>query len=567
MDCLLRKCRLFCICILISSIITGIGFGLTLDTANYTAPNYARVNTDQLWSLTHGSWAGYNAFYSIISCKAGGYVATGFIHYQEKQALAIVRIAENGRLLWHQAFEAFSAQVGREIIECEAGGFAVIGYIPDNHRDALLIRLDESGTISWHQTFGGSQNFDQGLSLVECQSGGFAFAGSVMNENHTNSQSWLVRTDESGNMLWSQEYGGMDDEVCTSLVESRSGNFVLGGSTESYGHGNEDAWLLVTSPTGGALWNKTFGSLWSDVCSDVIETRSGNLVTVGETEKTSNLVSDGFAISYHSNGTLQWTTLFGEQSSDAAYAITELADGSLGIAGRTVEWEGNDHFDNLWLVRLTREGEFLRSKNYGGTEDDQGYSILQTSQGDFIIAGRSESLAEYHSVAWALRIPDNPELILPEDTRTYGPPNMFLIFLGTGLSIIMVLGSYLLLRQSRKEISDPWAQPTKQAVLKTYLSPRMIEDLTSVLTGLTQCPKCSATCLKSDSQCSLCSTLLHRCIFCDEVLSPDTPIAFCPGCGALAHYKHMTDWLAKRQFCPRCGLHFPDYSIARSSKP
>ncbi len=525
------------------------------------------MTTDQLWSLTHGSGAGYNAFYSIISCRAGGYVATGFIHYRGGQALAIVRIAEDGQLLWQHAFDAFSGQVGREIIECESGGFAIIGYILDNNRDALLLRLDESGSVSWYQTFGGSQNFDQGLSLVESQSGGFAFAGSVMDENSTNSQSWLVRTDQVGNVLWSQEYGGPDDEICSALVESESGNFILAGSTESYGHGNEDAWLLSTTPRGIAIWNRTLGGLWSDMCYDVIETRNGCFVTVGETENSSNLVPDGFAASYHSNGTFQWSTKFGDLSSDAANAVIELADGSFAIAGRTVAWAGNDHFDNLWLVRLTSEGDFLRSKNYGGTDDDKGHSILQTTQGDFVIAGQSASLAESYSLAWVLRIPDNSAIITPVETRTYGPPNVFLISLGISLAILILLVSYLLLQKSRKELSLLWSNPSKQSVIKTYLSPRVIADLSSVLTGLIQCPKCNAILLKSEGQCSRCSTLLHRCIFCDETISPDTPVIFCPSCAALAHYSHMIDWLTKRQFCPRCGLHFPNSSNPRPSYP
>jgi hypothetical protein len=558
-----RKCILFAICILISSAIIGFSSDLTHETANFSFSKNAIVSTDQLWSLTHGSWAGYNAFYSIISCREGGYAATGVIHYRGNQALTIVRISEDGQLLWHHAFDAFSAQVGREIIECESGGFAVIGYILDNNRDALLLRVDESGNIAWYQIFGGLQNFDQGHSLVECQSGGFAFAGFVMNENHTNSQSWLVRTDQAGNMIWSQEYGGLDDEICTSLVESESGNFILGGSTESYGNGNEDAWLLATTSQGVTIWNKTFGGIWSDVCYDVIETSRCSFVTVGETENASNLVSDGFATSYHRNGTFQWSTKFGGPSSDAANSITELTDGSFGIAGRTVEWEGNDHFDNLWLVRLTQEGDFLRCKNYGGTDDDEGCSILQTSQGDFIIAGHTESLAEHHSLAWALRIPDNSAIIPPVNTREYGPPNIFLISLGTGLAFLILLGSFLLFRQSRKELTLPWSYPSKRTVIKTYLSPRVIGDLSSILTGLTQCPKCNAILLKSESHCPKCSTLLHRCIFCDETISPDTPVIFCPSCAALAHHNHMIEWLAKRQFCPRCGLHFPDSSNPR----
>lgn len=547
-----RTYTLLAICVLLSGLVSGYSIFSSSALAQDTAFNSKIVSTDHIWSYleteqTHGS-----GLHSIIHCQDGGFLATGTTSSLRQSSALLVRLDETGNVLWRIILDEYLIESSREIVECQSGGFAFIGYMSENNDDALLIRLDEFGQVTWTTTFGRITELDQGYALVECQSGGFAFAGHVLNANFTNADYWLVRTDSQGNALWEQFYGGARDDKCHSLCQTEDGGFVLAGSTKSQGNGNEDAWIIRTDSDGNMLWNTTYGGLRTEIAYDIIDTANGDYVFVGESETNGNLVSDGFAASIHNNGALLWNTTFNGVSRSRAYALTECSDGGFGVTGQTVDWVDNSNRVNLWLVRLSVSGQFLWSKTYGGMGSDEGRSILQTNNGDFVIAGRSRSFYDTDPVAWILRVPDAKPI--PIDTRIYGPPNIIFIGLGTGLSVLILFGSYSLYYRSRKELSNPLIKPSSQAIRKSFLAPRFIADLTFLLTGIMRCPSCNNVSMKIRTKCITCGKPLHRCLFCDLGIASDEHIVFCPSCHALAHRSHMIEWLRKRPFCPRCGV-------------
>ncbi|MFW9935823.1 MAG: hypothetical protein ACFFDU_10045, partial [Candidatus Thorarchaeota archaeon] len=249
-------------------------------------PNFNRVSSDALWSITYGSGTGPNCFNSIIACQAGGFIATGVIRDPDQGIISIplVRIADDGTIIWSRLLQPFEYQVGREVIECQSGGYAIVGEIMENNSDAILIRTDDTGNILWHKTYGRPAFFDTATCLVECQSSGFAFAGYGEDRTFSFSDFWLGRTDDEGTLLWNRSYGRTFDDLCNSLIETGTGNFILAGSTRAVGIYRDDGWILQTNSTGSENWNTTYRAAYSQSCRDIIQTDNGNLVTVGITE-------------------------------------------------------------------------------------------------------------------------------------------------------------------------------------------------------------------------------------------------------------------------------------------
>lgn len=531
--------------------ITGFFPLLSSISTNAYRPEFNFVSTDSIWSITHGSGMGPNCFYSIAACQAGGFIATGVIRDPDNGVLSIplVRIADDGSIIWSRMLQPFNYQVGREVIECQSGGYAIIGEISENNSDAILIRTNDLGNISWYCIYGRSAFLDTATCLVECRSGGFAFAGYGQDETLSTLDFWLVRTDDEGVLLWNRYYGSDLDDLCHSLIETDTGNFVLAGSTRKIGILREQGWIIQTNSTGSENWNVTYGEYYSQICRDVIQIGNGNLVTIGITESATNQNSDGFLLSLDNMGNMFLSTTFGGTSDEFPYAITECENSTYAVTGRINELDGDYDSGNLWLVRLNYNGEQLWTKSYGGYADDVGWSILQTLNGDFVLVGMSESLIE-GSGAWGLLVPDRPPPDIP--TRIFGPPNLLLIGLGTGLSLLVVLGSYLLLLQSRKEIAIPWSKPSRRAILKSYLRPRYIDELSPILVGSYRCWNCGEINARADVRCSHCSAYCHHCLFCGKAIHEDELVIFCPNCKGLAHQLHMEEWLQKRDFCPRC---------------
>ncbi len=501
-----------------------------------------------------------NAFYSITACETGGYLLTGSLWIHGRTAILLLRLDELGNVLWSQIYNDFIFQVGSEVVECETGGYAIIGYATTDWEDfdAILIRTDEDGDLTWAYYFGGTHN-DRGLAVVECQDGGFAFAGYSTSYGFGNSDVWLVRTDDQGSLLWNHTFGGTDDDLCYSLVETGDHGFVLAGTTESFGAGNEDVWIIRTDSMGNTLWNQTYGSYRRDFCYDIIRKRSGGFTFVGTTDNTATQLADGFVQSIYLDGTLQWNTTFGYSAEDGVYSITECDDGGYAVTGYVTEYTSRQPVTNLWLVRLDISGEVIWNKSYGGLENDEGRSIIQTQNGDFLIAGITESFADFGSEAWALRTSDIPPP--PETNQIRNPPNIYMVGLGFGLAIVMLLFSYAMFYKSQNEIRSPWITPSEPLLRNSFLEPRFIDELRPILKGMTKCIKCGAITEKAQLRCSKCSAHLHLCIFCHNFIVRDDLVVFCPSCSTLAHQHHMLNWLKRRNFCPQCGLHFQKHCM------
>jgi len=109
-----------------------------------------------------------------------------------------------------------------------------------------LIKTDSSGNKLWDKTYGGALN-DEAYSVIQTEDDGYALAGSTYAFGAGLWDAWLIKTDSSGNILWSQTYGGIGDDQAISMIISSDGGFVLSGSTNTFGVGAWDAWLFKVS--------------------------------------------------------------------------------------------------------------------------------------------------------------------------------------------------------------------------------------------------------------------------------------------------------------------------------
>ncbi len=149
--------------------------------------------------------------------------------------------------------------------------------------DFWLVKVDSSGNHEWNQTYGEAY-FDHALSVVETSDGGYALAGVSESSGAGYSDFWLVKVDSSGNHLWNQTYGGALWEEAECVVETSDGGYALAGFTESFGAGFADFWLVKTDAAGNMLWNKTCGGTENDFAFSVVETSDGGYALAGSTD-------------------------------------------------------------------------------------------------------------------------------------------------------------------------------------------------------------------------------------------------------------------------------------------
>ena len=117
----------------------------------------------------------------------------------------------------------------------------------------------------WSRTFGGAYS-DMAYSVQQTADGGFILAGSTMTKPFGAGtwDFWVVKTDSHGNKEWCQNFGGHMSDRAYSAQQTADGGFIIAGTTESFGAGLDDFWLVKTDPQGNKKWSQTFGGAYSD---------------------------------------------------------------------------------------------------------------------------------------------------------------------------------------------------------------------------------------------------------------------------------------------------------------
>jgi len=136
--------------------------------------------------------------------------------------------------------------------------------------------------IEWDRTYGGTHN-DYAFSVVQTPDGGYAIAGYTNSFGPDSPDFWLVKTDEYGDPEWSKIYGGPSGEKAYCVVQTADGGYAIAGRTRSFGSGKCDIWLVKTDEFGNHLWNQTYGGPEDDIAREIIETSDGGYAMAGET--------------------------------------------------------------------------------------------------------------------------------------------------------------------------------------------------------------------------------------------------------------------------------------------
>jgi predicted secreted protein len=120
--------------------------------------------------------------------------------------------------------------------------------------------------------------------LIQTSDGGYALAGSTQSFGAGSWDFWLVKTDAAGNAQWNRTYGGTSDDEAYALVQTVDGGYALAGYTGSIGAGYYDFWLVKTDASGNEQWNKTYGGTGDDDASALVQTGDGGYALAGRTE-------------------------------------------------------------------------------------------------------------------------------------------------------------------------------------------------------------------------------------------------------------------------------------------
>ncbi len=304
---------------------------------------FFKVNAtgDEQWERTYG---GSNAAaYSLVQTADGGYALAG---YTNDGYIWLVRTDADGNLVWSKTYGGTYREQAYSLIQTRDGGFAMVGFRHlggSSPYDFYFLKTDENGTEQWGRSFGDLGD-DVARSIVETADG-YAIAGYKDAKYF-----WLVKTDTNGVEMWNKTYGEIGSQNAYSLATTKDGGYVIAGWTESLGAGGKDFWLVKTDTYGNMMWNKTYGGHYDEWAHSVIQTDDGGYALVGYTDSFGASGHDFWLVKTDEDGNVQWTSRYGKEYDDYAYSVIQTNDGGYAIAGGVALYSPIP--PDAWLIKL-----------------------------------------------------------------------------------------------------------------------------------------------------------------------------------------------------------------------
>ena len=344
---------------------------------------------------------------------------------------------------------------GQSVVATSDGGFAILGFTQSNDGDITdktnesfdywVLKFNGENELQWQKTYGGSAD-ERGNSIIQTQDGGFAILGYSFSDDEdvTNNAGlqdfWLVKLDSNGNISWQKSFGYQGADSGITVIQTNDLGYLISGIldvTASGGEGNSsrgtnrhaggDYWVLKLNASGTKEWSKYYGGNFTDTPNGIIQTEDNGFIIVGssdsnDTDISSNIGTyDFWVLKISPSGNLIWEKSFGGTQIDEARAIVATNDGNYLIAGDTrsndIDISNNKGAADLWIIKISPEGNLLWEKTIGGTNFDVARSILKSQNNGFIIAGSSRSnnidvaVNNGQNDAWILKVDDNGSLI------------------------------------------------------------------------------------------------------------------------------------------------------------
>jgi hypothetical protein len=319
--------------------------------------------------------------HSVQQTTDGGYIITGITSSfgNGKGDVWLIKTGSTGNEEWNRTFGGSEYDVGWSVQQTTDGGYIITGSTYSYGNGVWLIKTNSTGNEEWIRTFGGSE-IDEGWSVQQTTDGGYIITGRT--GCFDNCDVWLIKTDSEGNEVWNQTFGGSEWDGGYSIQQTTDGGYIITGITGSFGNGG-DVWLIKTDSEGNEVWNQTFGGSDGEGGYSVQQTTDGGYIVTGFTDSFGDGGrSEVWLIKTDSEGNEVWNQTFGGSENDVGFSVQQTTDGGYIIIGSK---SGSSH---IWLIKTDSEGNEEWNQTFGKTGVlEYGNSVQQTTDGGYIITG------------------------------------------------------------------------------------------------------------------------------------------------------------------------------------
>jgi hypothetical protein len=298
----------------------------------------------------------------------------------------------------------------KSVIQLSNGNYVAVGTYYGTNQKVYLVKTNSSGDTLWTKTFGSPNNDERACALLQTSDGGFILYGDIA---YSVGPNWgdllLIKTDSLGNYQWSHTYGGTSDWEWAGgnsgtgdcLQITSDGGFALMGETYSFGIG---PYLVKTDSNGNQIWQHTY---WGNALNAVQQTSDGGYIMVGNYSAVLHLIKT------NSIGDTMWTKSFQGHFNARGMDVKITSDNGYILGGMT-EPASND---NMFLFKTNSVGDSSWYYTYGGTNTEWGNSVVQTTDNRYATVGYTYSFGAGSSDVYLIKTNNIGDTLW---TKTFG---------------------------------------------------------------------------------------------------------------------------------------------------
>lgn len=297
----------------------------------------------------------------------------------------------------------------RSLLELNNGDIVSVGTYYGTKKEVYLVKTNNSGDTIWTKTYGSTNNDQQAFSLLATPDGGFALYGDIA---YAVGPNWgdllLIKTDSIGNLQWSKTYGGSDWEKAggnanggNNLCITSDKGFALLGHTYSFGI---LPYLVKTDSNGNQIWQQTY---WGNSLNAIQPTSDNGFVLFGNYSNVLHLIKT------NATGDTVWTKKFQGHVNARGLDVKITSDNGYILTGMVQPTVNND----IFLFKTSSNGDSIWFKTYGGTNTEWGLSLIKTNDDGYAITGYTNSFGFGNTDLYFIKTNFNGDTLF---TRTYG---------------------------------------------------------------------------------------------------------------------------------------------------
>jgi uncharacterized delta-60 repeat protein len=182
--------------------------------------------------------------------SSGNVYVTGYTSNTGIYKVLLTKYNTSGTIQWQRTLVGSGMEFGYGITVDSAGNIYIVGYTGSN-TDALITKYDTSGTIQWQRTLSGSAT-DAGYGISVDLNGNVYITGATSSQGAGSTDALIAKYNNSGTIQWQRTLGGSGNDYCIGISVDSGGNIYTIGITNTPSAGAYYDFLLSKLPGDGS---------------------------------------------------------------------------------------------------------------------------------------------------------------------------------------------------------------------------------------------------------------------------------------------------------------------------